>query len=136
MLDIDPELRISASNALAAPYLSAYHDPTDEPVAEHIFDWSPNARCGSNDTWKKELYAEVTFDESATTEHINAYMRKIQENGGSVTNRFPDMIARGFSACITDSVIQELEQDPLIERLAPDGSPNYQASQSFFGIAA
>lgn len=40
---------------------------------------------------------QVTFDESATTEHINAYMRKIQENGGSVTNRFPDMIARGFS---------------------------------------
>lgn len=28
---------------------------------------------------------------------MNAYMRQIQENGGIVTNRFPDMIARGFS---------------------------------------
>ncbi|CAG8314506.1 unnamed protein product [Penicillium salamii] len=78
----------------------------------------------------------VTFDESATTEHMNAYMHKIQENGGSVTNRFPDMIARGFSARITESDIQDLQQDPLIERLAPDDCPNPQASQSFFGIAA
>lgn len=28
---------------------------------------------------------------------MNAYMRQIQENGGIITNRFPDMIARGFS---------------------------------------
>lgn len=40
------------------------------------------------------------------------------------------------SARITESDIKDLQQDPLIERLAPDDCPNPQASQSFFGIAA
>jgi hypothetical protein len=40
---------------------------------------------------------KVTFQESATTEHINTYVQEIEKNGGSITNRFPDMMARGFS---------------------------------------
>lgn len=43
------------------------------------------------------LTNKVTFHDSAATEEINSYMHQIQVEGGFVTNRFPDMIARGFS---------------------------------------
>jgi len=40
------------ANALAHEYLSPYHDPTDEPVAEEKFDWSFNDADLPVDTWK------------------------------------------------------------------------------------
>ncbi|KAJ5848096.1 hypothetical protein N7455_012053 [Penicillium solitum] len=64
----------------------------------------------------------VTFHDSAATEEINSYMHQIQVEGGFVTNRFPDMIARGFSAHITDSVLHRLESDSIIDRITPDAS--------------
>lgn len=36
----DPGQRIKAEAALSHPYLSLYHDPTDEPMASQSFDWS------------------------------------------------------------------------------------------------
>ncbi|CAG8340340.1 unnamed protein product [Penicillium salamii] len=59
MLVFDRNERISASDALAALYLAAYHDPTDEPTADHIYDWSIHERWGSNNTLKMELYDEI-----------------------------------------------------------------------------
>ncbi|KAJ5727013.1 Mitogen-activated protein kinase HOG1, partial [Penicillium malachiteum] len=35
----DPTQRLSAAGALSRPYLSKYHDPTDEPEATELFDW-------------------------------------------------------------------------------------------------
>jgi hypothetical protein len=43
---------------------------------------------------KKE---QVTFDESATTEHIDACVKMIETHGGTINHRFPDMMGRGFS---------------------------------------
>ena len=34
MLDLDADTRITATEALAHPYLAQYADPTDEPTAE------------------------------------------------------------------------------------------------------
>lgn len=34
MLELDSDIRITAEQALSHPYLSQYHDPTDEPVSE------------------------------------------------------------------------------------------------------
>ena len=34
MLDLDPDTRITAHEALEHPYLKQYADPTDEPVSE------------------------------------------------------------------------------------------------------
>lgn len=52
MLVFDPRKRITATEALAHPYLSPYHDPTDEPVAPEKFDWSFNDADLPIDTWK------------------------------------------------------------------------------------
>ena len=43
---------MKAGEALADPYLSPYHDPTDEPEAEEKFDWSFNDADLPVDTWK------------------------------------------------------------------------------------
>ena len=52
MLVFDPKKRITAAGGLAHEYLSPYHDPTDEPVAEEKFDWSFNDADLPIDTWK------------------------------------------------------------------------------------
>lgn len=52
MLVFDPRKRVRAGDALADQYLSPYHDPTDEPVAEEKFDWSFNDADLPVDTWK------------------------------------------------------------------------------------
>jgi p38 MAP kinase len=52
MLVFDPRKRITATEALAHPYLSPYHDPSDEPAAPEKFDWSFNDADLPIDTWK------------------------------------------------------------------------------------
>ncbi|KAI8848023.1 hypothetical protein BC829DRAFT_394887 [Chytridium lagenaria] len=59
MLVFDPRKRITASQALAHPYLSCYHEPSDEPVAEAPFDWSFTEADLAVDEWKTQIYAEV-----------------------------------------------------------------------------
>ena len=56
MLVFDPKKRVRAGDALAHPYLSPYHDPSDEPVAEEKFDWSFNDADLPVDTWKIMMY--------------------------------------------------------------------------------
>jgi p38 MAP kinase len=58
-LVFDPRKRVSAAQALAHEYLSPYHDPTDEPVAEEKFDWSFNDADLPVDTWKIMMYSEI-----------------------------------------------------------------------------
>jgi p38 MAP kinase len=52
MLVFNPKQRIQATEALAHEYLTPYHDPTDEPVAQEKFDWSFNDADLPVDTWK------------------------------------------------------------------------------------
>ncbi|GMM37373.1 mitogen-activated protein kinase [Saccharomycopsis crataegensis] len=59
MLVFDPKSRISAEEALEHPYLEAFHDPDDEPVAEHIFDWSFTEADLPVETWRAMMYGEV-----------------------------------------------------------------------------
>eukprot|EP00842_Homolaphlyctis_polyrhiza_P003684 jgi/Hompol1/4316/HPOL_007045-RA len=40
LLKFDPAARLTVEEALAHPYLEAYHDIEDEPVHEEIFDFS------------------------------------------------------------------------------------------------
>ena len=57
MLVFDPRTRITATDALAHPFLEPYHDPTDEPEASEPFDWSFNDADLPSETWSKSLLA-------------------------------------------------------------------------------
>lgn len=59
MLVFDPRKRINATDGLAHEYLAPYHDPTDEPVAAEVFDWSFNDADLPVDTWKVMMYSEI-----------------------------------------------------------------------------
>jgi len=59
MLVFDPVKRLTAEEALAHPYLECYHDPTDEPVADEVFDWSFNDADLPVDKWKVMMYSEI-----------------------------------------------------------------------------
>lgn len=59
MLVFDPKARITAASGLSHEYLSPYHDPTDEPVADEKFDWSFNDADLPVDTWKIMMYSEI-----------------------------------------------------------------------------
>ena len=47
-----PSERISAATALSHPYLSLYHDPTDEPEAKAPFNWALIDSEHSVETWR------------------------------------------------------------------------------------
>ncbi|KAJ5911260.1 Mitogen-activated protein kinase HOG1 [Penicillium subrubescens] len=55
----NPEQRITAEAALSHPYLSVYHDPSDEPTANQTFDWSSIDADHGIDTWKTLVYSEI-----------------------------------------------------------------------------
>ncbi|KAJ5283489.1 hypothetical protein N7505_001469 [Penicillium chrysogenum] len=52
MLQIDPEKRCSAEQAIEERYLAPYHDPSDEPVAKEKFDWGFFDADLPADMWK------------------------------------------------------------------------------------
>ncbi|KAJ5290548.1 uncharacterized protein N7443_010801 [Penicillium atrosanguineum] len=59
MLNLDPERRITTTDALKHPYVSTYHDPEDEPVFEKHIDWSLLDSELSADEWKSNMYFEI-----------------------------------------------------------------------------
>jgi p38 MAP kinase len=59
MLVFDPRKRIDATESLAHRYVTPYHDPLDEPVAEEKFDWSFNDADLPVETWKVMMYSEI-----------------------------------------------------------------------------
>lgn len=59
MLVFDPKKRVTAAQALEHPYLSPYHDPTDEPIAGAKFDWHFNDADLPVETWRIMMYSEI-----------------------------------------------------------------------------
>ncbi len=51
-LTFAPEKRITVEQALAHPYLAALHDPTDEPTAQHTFDFDLEQYQNSKESLK------------------------------------------------------------------------------------
>lgn len=58
MLDLDPDTRITADQALEHLYLKQYADPTDEPVSDP-YDHSLEEKDFNVETWKKLVFEEV-----------------------------------------------------------------------------
>ncbi|KAI9203307.1 kinase-like domain-containing protein [Polychytrium aggregatum] len=61
LLKFDPAARITVEEALAHPYLEAYHDVDDEPSHEHHFDFSFEAVDSMEDMRKMILREVVEF---------------------------------------------------------------------------
>ncbi|OQE07668.1 hypothetical protein PENVUL_c012G09001 [Penicillium vulpinum] len=59
MLNLDPQKRITATDALTHPYVSAYHDSTDEPECQKEIDWSLLDSEMTADEWKSKMYSEI-----------------------------------------------------------------------------
>lgn len=96
MLVFDPRTRISATEGLAHEYLAPYHDPTDEPVAAEVFDWSFNDADLPVDTWKVMMYSDILGRCNALTvayHRLPQLRRHVSERCGGTCDR------RGCSRC-------------------------------------
>ncbi|KHJ46133.1 hypothetical protein D918_03797 [Trichuris suis] len=59
MLVLDPDQRINATDALAHPYLSQFHDPDDEPVCEPIDFMFEKLELSLNEWKSKSIHLSV-----------------------------------------------------------------------------
>lgn len=59
MLKLDSDLRPTAEQALAHPYLAQHADPNDEPTASGLYDESFEDQERSVDDWKKQIWKEI-----------------------------------------------------------------------------
>ena len=59
MLKLDSDLRPTAEQALAHPYLAQYADPTDEPTASGLYDESFENLDRTVDDWKRVIWKEI-----------------------------------------------------------------------------
>ncbi|OQE18058.1 hypothetical protein PENFLA_c022G10659 [Penicillium flavigenum] len=59
MLDIDPQKRIAAADALTHTYVSTYSDSDDEPECEKQIDWSSLDSEMTTEQWKTKMYFEI-----------------------------------------------------------------------------
>jgi p38 MAP kinase len=66
MLKLDSDLRPTAEQALAHPYLAQYADPSDEPTASSLYDESFEDQERSVDDWKKLIWREIVEFKQAT----------------------------------------------------------------------
>ncbi|KAJ9489498.1 hypothetical protein VN97_g3785 [Penicillium thymicola] len=83
MLQFDPQVRISATDALASLYLAPYHDPSDEPVAAEAFDWAFLEADLPADIWKTIMCSEVVaFHAEMDKSGQRGPMKSIQQVDG------------------------------------------------------
>ncbi|XP_055346917.1 mitogen-activated protein kinase 14-like [Paramacrobiotus metropolitanus] len=59
MLDIDPDRRITATEALSHEYFADYHDPDDEPEFGHIVDEPYEGLVLPMEAWKSMIWMEI-----------------------------------------------------------------------------
>lgn len=59
MLKLDLDLRPTAEQALAHPYLAQYSDPTDEPTASSLYDESFEDKDYTIDDWRRLIWKEI-----------------------------------------------------------------------------
>ncbi|ERF77208.1 Mitogen-activated protein kinase HOG1 [Endocarpon pusillum Z07020] len=131
MLVFDPRKRVSAGQGLAHEYLSPYHDPTDEPVAEEKFDWSFNDADLPVDTWKIMMYSEILDYHNID----NSQAQQAAEDGETVMGQ--NVLVENWDFVEVELVARSLRKayaghkndhvlKPFINRLTTVSSPSNQ----------
>ncbi|KAJ5142881.1 uncharacterized protein N7515_001668 [Penicillium bovifimosum] len=81
MLEFNPDVRISATDALSSPYLAPYHDPNDEPVVSKKFDWGFLDANLSTDVWKTIIEVLSFHDEQTGQSGTKSTQQEEKETG-------------------------------------------------------
>jgi len=58
MLQLDPDYRPTAAQAMEHEFLAAYHDETDEPVAGNL-ELNEDVETDSLDEWRRIIWDEI-----------------------------------------------------------------------------
>lgn len=74
MLELDADKRPTAAEALSHPYLSQYHDPSDEPTATSLYDDSFEDKNLTLNEWRDMIWREIQ-DFRQQQQHVNAGMK-------------------------------------------------------------
>ena len=73
MLDLDPDSRITAEQALSHPYLAQYADPSDEPIADP-YDQSFEDKDYDIATWKSKYIKKLVLQFNLLTNTCRTLM--------------------------------------------------------------
>ncbi|KAG0021504.1 Mitogen-activated protein kinase [Entomortierella chlamydospora] len=115
LLDFDPAARITVEQALAHPYLAAYHEEDDEPSHDQIFDFSFETTDRIDEM--KRLIAQEVMSYKASKEQAlgsqNAGLRRAASLSAADRN------ATTAAAKNTPQSCQQIQEEPAMAEEAP-----------------
>ncbi|KAK3847633.1 MAG: MAP kinase [Linnemannia gamsii] len=117
LLNFDPAARITVEQALAHPYLAAYHEEDDEPTHEKIFDFSFEVTDRIDEM--KHLIAQEVMSFKASKEQALG-----SQNGGlrrAASLSAADRNATTHAARDTPRASQQIAEEPALANQAPVG---------------
>jgi len=115
LLNFDPAARITVEQALAHPYLAAYHEEDDEPVHEKIFDFEFEVTDRIDEM--KRLIAQEVMSFKASKEQALG-----PQNGGlrrAASLSAADRNATTTAARNTPQASQQIVEEPAVAEEAP-----------------
>ena len=118
LLELDPAKRITVENALEHPYLSVWHDPTDEPECPKPFDFQFEV-VNSIPEMKEMLWNEVyEFRRVVRTKPmVNPY-----ESGGTGFNQLGEVEPSECKSSATSTAHTSASQAYPISGVSPGGA--------------
>ncbi|KAI9355098.1 kinase-like domain-containing protein [Zopfochytrium polystomum] len=93
LLTFDPGARFTVEQALAHPYLEAYHDEEDEPIHDKMFDFSFEALEGVDDM--KRLIGQEVTEYKAERDAERGYNANLPKPKESLEGPSRDRVAAG-----------------------------------------
>ena len=84
MLLFDPAKRITATNALAHPYMDALHCEADEPICESTFSHKVQHKCRIDDLKLKVFEDVCAFHPEAKREYLQVQQRLMRPQSGGM----------------------------------------------------
>ncbi|KAF9288473.1 MAP kinase [Linnemannia elongata] len=117
LLNFDPAARITVEQALAHPYLAAYHEEDDEPSHEKVFDFSFEV-TDRIDEMKRLIAQEVMSFKASKEQALGS------QNGGlrrAASLSAADRNATTHAARDTPRASQQIQEEPAMAQQAPGG---------------